>query len=113
MFMLHAQYMQCRNTAFLTGSGRIEPNSLNGCFVAIGLIRQDCPEGYQRLVQPLKTGDTHGLCLSCYYVKRGSFKKMTQNEFVRVKRKVKACGRKWRVCARVNIFIASCWPLQK
>lgn len=42
---------------------------------------QDCPSGYVLRVQPLKSGETKGLCLKCYYVKRGSFGALKNNEF--------------------------------
>ena len=42
---------------------------------------QDCPEGHSLRVQSWKNDGKAGLCLKCYYVKRGSFNALRSMEF--------------------------------
>ena len=47
------------------------------------------------VVTPAKSDGGHTYCLKCYYVKRGSFKKVKASEFIRLKRKNSALNVKF------------------
>lgn len=59
------------------------------------ISHQDAPSGYVLKVVCYKPGEDKGLCLKCFYIKRGSFPTCHAQELVELLRKPGALRDKW------------------